>query len=202
MVKIRLRRVGAKGQPHYRVVVADARSPRDGRFIEAIGHYNPRTEPSTIVLDEGRVYHWLGVGAQPSDSVRELFRERGVWERWARRQAGEPLEVLLEEAGKAVPAAETPSPAPAREPAPEEPAARREPEAVAAAIPIETMGLSTRTANLLSGAGISTREDLEARLAEGEDAVVAIPGLGPKALEEIRAALAAEPADQAKPREL
>ena len=194
MVKIRLRRVGAKGQPHYRVVVADARSPRDGRFIEAIGHYNPRTEPSTIVLDESRVYHWLGVGAQPSDSVRELFRERGVWERWARRQAGEPLEVLLEEARRAVPVAATPSPPPPRELPLEEPAARQEPEAPASAAGIETMGLSTRTTNLLSGAGISTRDDLEAKLAEGEDALVAIPGLGPKALEEIKEALAANAA--------
>ncbi len=196
MVRIRLRRVGAKGQPYFRVVVADSRSPRDGRFIEAIGHYNPRTEPSTIVLDEGRVYHWLGVGAQPSDSVRELFRERGLWERWARRKAGEPLEVLLEEAQRHVPAKQTVSAPPAGQLPPEEPAAVEmpEPETAAIGIGIETMGLSTRTANLLSGAGISTREELEARLAEGEDAIVAIPGLGPKALEEIREALAADAA--------
>mgnify|MGYP006296246375 FL=1 len=65
MVRIRLRRVGARNQPSYRIVVADKESPRDGRFLEIIGHYNPRTEPSTIVVDEDRLYHWLGNGASP-----------------------------------------------------------------------------------------------------------------------------------------
>lgn len=74
MVRIRLRRVGSAHQPQYRVVVADKESPRDGRFIENVGHYNPRTQPGTIVFDEERIYHWLSVGAQPSESVQKLFK--------------------------------------------------------------------------------------------------------------------------------
>ena len=68
-VRIRLSRVGATGQPTYRVVATDRRSPRDGRSLEILGHYNPRTEPSTIVVDEERIKYWIGVGAQPSDTV-------------------------------------------------------------------------------------------------------------------------------------
>jgi small subunit ribosomal protein S16 len=78
MVKIRLTRTGMKKAPSYRVVVADARSPRDGRFVEIIGSYNPRTEPSTIVIDEAKALKWLAVGAQPTDSVRSLFERSGI----------------------------------------------------------------------------------------------------------------------------
>ena len=81
MVKIRLMRMGMKGAPSYRVVVADARSPRDGRIIENIGWYNPRTEPSTIEIDAERARHWLQVGAQPSESVRSLMQRAGIVER-------------------------------------------------------------------------------------------------------------------------
>jgi small subunit ribosomal protein S16 len=81
MVKIRLRRMGAKKQPTYRFVVTDARSPRDGRFIEIVGHYNPRTEPKTLVVNEEKVKEWLAKGAQPSDPVRRLLAERGLVER-------------------------------------------------------------------------------------------------------------------------
>ena len=81
MVKIRLRRMGAKKQPTYRFVVADSRSPRDGRFIEILGHYNPRTEPKTLVVDEEKAKEWLAKGAQPTPTVRRLLAERGVVER-------------------------------------------------------------------------------------------------------------------------
>jgi small subunit ribosomal protein S16 len=81
MVKIRLRRIGAKKQPTYRFVVADAHAPRDGRFIEILGHYNPRTEPRTVVVDEVKAREWLAKGAQPSDTVRRLFAEKGIMER-------------------------------------------------------------------------------------------------------------------------
>jgi len=81
MVKIRLRRMGAKKQPTYRFVVSDARSPRDGRFIEIVGHYNPRTRPKTVVINEEKVKEWLSKGAQPSDPVRRLLAERGLVER-------------------------------------------------------------------------------------------------------------------------
>ena len=73
-VRIRLRRVGSRKNPIWRVVVADKRSPRDGRTIETIGHYNPQTEPSTIVIDEERLQHWVSRGAQPTNTVKQLVR--------------------------------------------------------------------------------------------------------------------------------
>ena len=75
--RIRLARVGSKKNPIYRVVVADARSPRDGKFIEIVGRYNPQTQPSTIELDEAKVRDWIAKGAQPSDSVRRLMKAKG-----------------------------------------------------------------------------------------------------------------------------
>jgi small subunit ribosomal protein S16 len=81
MVKIRLRRMGAKKQPTYRFVVCDAKSPRDGAFIEILGHYNPRTEPKTVVVNHEKAKAWLAKGAQPSDPVRRLFAELGLVER-------------------------------------------------------------------------------------------------------------------------
>ncbi len=102
MVRIRLRRVGAKKQPSYRVVAADKESPRDGRFLEILGFYNPRTEPSTIQFHEDRVYHWLSVGAQPSESVSSLFRQVGLMDRFQRFKDGEDVEKLLQEAAAAI----------------------------------------------------------------------------------------------------
>jgi small subunit ribosomal protein S16 len=78
MVKIRLRRTGAKKQPHYRVVVAESQSPRDGKFIETIGHYNPRTEPPTVEIDAERALYWLSVGAQPTPAVRRMLDKMGI----------------------------------------------------------------------------------------------------------------------------
>jgi small subunit ribosomal protein S16 len=101
MVKIRLRRVGGKKQPSYRVVVADSRSPRDGRFIEIIGFYNPRTEPPTMDLKEDRALHWLARGAQPTSAVAGMFRHLGTLDRLARLKSGEALEGLLSEAAAA-----------------------------------------------------------------------------------------------------
>ncbi len=77
-VRIRLTRVGATKQPTYRLVVADARSARDGRAIDTIGHYNPRTEPIELVVDADKARHWLSRGAQPSDTVRRLLKQAGV----------------------------------------------------------------------------------------------------------------------------
>jgi small subunit ribosomal protein S16 len=76
--KIRLARVGSKKNPVYRVVVADSRSPRDGRFIEIIGRYNPQTDPSTIDIDEAKMKDWMSKGAQPTDSVRRLLKAKGI----------------------------------------------------------------------------------------------------------------------------
>ena len=77
-VRLRLTRVGGKKDPIWRVVVADQRSPRDGRFIENVGQYNPQTDPSTINLDEDRVRAWLAKGAQPTDTVRKLLKIKGI----------------------------------------------------------------------------------------------------------------------------
>jgi small subunit ribosomal protein S16 len=77
-VKMRLTRVGSKKNPIFRVVVADSRSPRDGRFIEIVGRYNPQTEPSTIELNEDKVRDWLAKGAQPTESVGRLLKIRGI----------------------------------------------------------------------------------------------------------------------------
>ncbi len=98
MVRIRLRRVGAKKQPSYRVVAADIEHPRDGRFLEILGFYNPRTKPETIELHEDRIYDWISHGAQPSESVTKLFKTSGLLGRYERFKAGEPLETLLAEA--------------------------------------------------------------------------------------------------------
>lgn len=98
MVRIRLRRVGSKGQPSYRVVAADKEAPRDGRFIEALGFYNPRTEPATIQLEEERIYDWMSKGAQPSESVLQVFKSVGLIERYERFKQGEDVEILLKEA--------------------------------------------------------------------------------------------------------
>jgi small subunit ribosomal protein S16 len=259
MVKIRLRRVGAKKQPSYRVVVADSRSPRDGRFIETIGHYNPRTDPPTVVIHEDRAIYWLGVGAQPSDAVAHFFRQLGLEEKVQQVRAGAKVEdVAAPRAGKAAaPAAEAkakpakakaekpaeakaekPAEAKAAEPAAEavaepvaaveevaeaatEPTAAveevapaavaeeaaAEPEAVAdeaaeavadsAAEPaaeasgdLASLGLSHRVQTALEAAGITTLAELTAKAAEGDDALIALPGIGAKAAEEIHEKLA------------
>ena len=78
MVKIRLRRMGAKKAPYYRIVVADSRSPRDGRCIEEIGTYNPLTAPATVTVDAEKAQHWIKNGAQPTDTVRSLLKNAGV----------------------------------------------------------------------------------------------------------------------------
>ncbi|SHH15100.1 SSU ribosomal protein S16P [Thermosyntropha lipolytica DSM 11003] len=81
--KIRLRRMGAKKQPFYRIVVADARSPRDGRFIEEIGYYDPNTTPATIKIDEEKALKWLRNGAKPSDTARSLLQKQGILAKFA-----------------------------------------------------------------------------------------------------------------------
>jgi len=80
-VKLRLTRVGSKKNPIYRVVAADSRSPRDGKFIEIIGRYNPQSEPSLIELDEAKVKDWLGKGAQPTEAVARLIKVKGIGEK-------------------------------------------------------------------------------------------------------------------------
>ncbi|HET9666430.1 MAG TPA: 30S ribosomal protein S16 [Desertimonas sp.] len=81
-VKLRLTRVGKTKQPEYRIVAADSRSPRDGRFIEILGHYNPRTDPSTLSVDNDKAVKWLSQGAQPTDRVRKLLEISGAFEQF------------------------------------------------------------------------------------------------------------------------
>ncbi|HUI89088.1 MAG TPA: 30S ribosomal protein S16 [Anaerolineales bacterium] len=101
MVRIRFRRIGLKGQPSYRVVAADKEAPRDGRFLEILGFYNPRTEPSTLSLKEDRVYDWMKNGALPTESVGQVFKSAGVLDRFERFKKGEAVETLLKEAAEA-----------------------------------------------------------------------------------------------------
>jgi len=120
VLRIRLRRVGKKKQPHYRIVVADSRAPRDGAFIETIGTYNPLTEPATVTVDDERAKEWLAKGAIPSDRAAKLLSVRGLCE--------PPKFTPKAKQPKPAPEATAPAAAPA---ATEEPAAAEEPEAVA-----------------------------------------------------------------------
>jgi small subunit ribosomal protein S16 len=134
-VKIRLMRVGKKKQPSYRVVVTDSRSPRDGRFIEVIGQYAPRAEPSVVTIDSDRALHWLKVGAQPTEQAGKLLEIAGVWAAYkadvGKDAVAKPKVKVKAKTAKPVaeaPAAEAPAPAaaaeesPAAEPTAEEPA--------------------------------------------------------------------------------
>jgi small subunit ribosomal protein S16 len=109
MLKIRLRRVGAKKQPSYRIVVAESTAPRDGKFVENIGNYNPRTNPETVRIQEERALHWLSVGAQPTESVSRIFRTHGTMARFERLQGGESLDALVAEAGASASAKPAPT---------------------------------------------------------------------------------------------
>ncbi len=116
-VKIRLSRFGAKKQPTYRIVVAEERSKRDGRIVERIGHFDPRTEPPTIVLNEERTRYWLGVGARPTDALGPILKRAGISDKYIKMHAARKSksEKAAEEAAKAgAPAAAAPS-APASE---------------------------------------------------------------------------------------
>ncbi len=131
-VKIRLMRVGKKKQPTYRVVVADGRSPRDGRFIEIIGQYAPRQEPSFVQIDAESALAWLRKGAQPTEQVQKLLTAQGVWAQYEAERA-KPADTKLSRRGyatgrlKPVPEAPAPAPAPAAEVS--EPSADEAPEA-------------------------------------------------------------------------
>lgn len=97
MLRIRLSRVGKKRQPSYRVVVTDIESKRDGRIVERIGNYNPRSEPLQYTIQEDRALYWLSVGAQPSDAVRRLLEKQGTYTRLGRLHGGESMDTLLAE---------------------------------------------------------------------------------------------------------
>jgi small subunit ribosomal protein S16 len=161
--RIRLRRMGAKKRPFYRVVVADQRAPRDGRFIENIGKYHPLEDPSLIEIDEERALHWLRVGAQPSSQVRNLMVKIGIWDRFVeerpsaadlvRKRTEKPTAGKLSKkaAAKAAADAEAPpapaeaSPAVAEAPVAAEPLADAAPEVAAEAVaaPAEEAAVET-----------------------------------------------------------
>ena len=96
-VRIRLQRHGRKKRPFYRLVAADARAQRDGRFLERLGHYNPLTDPAEVVIDEDRVLKWLKRGAQPSDTAKNLLSRAGIWEKFTAERLGKPVPTREEE---------------------------------------------------------------------------------------------------------
>ena len=98
MVKLRLARIGLKKQPIYRIVAIEERNARNGKPIEILGQYNPRTRPSTEILDEGRALYWLSVGAQPSEAVNGILKRAGTLDLFTRFRAGETIEALAAEA--------------------------------------------------------------------------------------------------------
>lgn len=106
MLRMRLRRVGAKNQPSYRIVVADSRAARDGAFVDYLGHYNPRTEPPTVVIDEEKARKWLSVGAKPSDAVQRIIDKMGEPEESPTAEAASGAE-SSEETGAAEDTSET-----------------------------------------------------------------------------------------------
>ena len=130
MVKIRLRRMGAKKRAFYRIVVADSRTARNGRFIEAVGTYDPNTDPPTIKVDNERIEYWLGTGAQPSDTTRGLLKVQGFLGGVTVKKTAEPKKKGKAAAAAAAAAAEAEAPAPVAEaPVPEAPAAEAPVEA-------------------------------------------------------------------------
>ena len=106
MLRIRLRRTGRSKAPYYRVVVADQRAPRDGDFVEIIGHYNPRSEPKELVFKEERVRHWLSQGARPSETVHRLLHREGLIDEPPRQRMTKPSRAEREAAAAAAAAAE------------------------------------------------------------------------------------------------
>lgn len=99
-VKLRLRRMGKKRQPLYKIVAVDSRAPRDGKFIEAVGWYNPKSQPQTVRIDEERALYWLGVGAQPTDTVKSLLRQTGITLKRELVRRGLPEELIQSEMEK------------------------------------------------------------------------------------------------------
>jgi len=178
-VKIRLRRIGAKKQPAYRIVIADARSPRDGRFIEIIGHYNPLTEPSDVVINNERALYWLRNGAQPTGVVQRMLVKTGVWSEFT----GEPMPTPPP---KEEPKAEEPpapaEEAPAEEAAAEAPAEEAPAEEAAAEVPAEEAPAEEAAAE--APAEEAPAEEAVEEAPEVEETVVEAPAAEPAVEEE------------------
>jgi small subunit ribosomal protein S16 len=168
MVRIRLRRVGRKKQPSYRIVVADSRFPRDGRYIEVIGFYNPRTQPATMTLKEERALHWLSEGAQPSDAVRRILDKLGTLGRLERLNQGEEVSVLVAEAAAE---AEARGPISPRTSYPAQPKSKKA-EAKAAAAEPEAKAEAEAEAELEAVAEAEAEAEVEAEAEMGAEAEV------------------------------
>jgi small subunit ribosomal protein S16 len=180
--RIRLRRMGSNKRPFFRVVVADQRSPRDGRFIENIGKYHPLDDPSVIEIDQDRALHWLRVGAQPSDQVRNLMQKIGIWDEFVKeRPTAAPVatkerpdkpKVSKKAKARAEAAAAEPETPPAAEPleAPVEAAAAEEEPAIAeadAAEAVEAVEEPTAADEPATGEAAPTEEAPDPEATEG-----------------------------------
>ena len=198
MLRIRLRRVGKKKQPMYRIVVADSRKPRDGAFVEALGYYHPLDNPSTIVIDADRARHWLDKGAQPSDRVAKLLAVQNIAEIPAKLQTRIALgEQRAKEAAakpKEAPAAEAPA---AAAPAPEAPPPAPEaPAAEAKAVPAEAPAAEAEAAPAEAPAAEAEAAPAEAPAAEAEAAPAEAPAAEAEAAPVDAEPPAAEPAEE------
>ena len=180
--RIRLRRMGSNKRPFFRVVVADQRSPRDGRFIENIGKYHPLDDPSVIEIDQDRALHWLRVGAQPSNQVRNLMNKIGIWDEFVKERPSAALEPAKERPErakiskkakqKAEAAASAPEPAPVEEAPVAEPEAAPEPPAEEA--PVAEVETAPAPAPV-EEAPVAEPKAEEANAAESVEAVVESP---------------------------
>lgn len=171
MVKIRLMRLGKKKQPYFRVVVADSRSPRDGRIIENIGKYHPRAHPSVIEIDDERAMHWLQNGAQPSDPVKVLLQKTGIWERFTGEAPPPPKPEKKPKPAAEAPAAEEPTEGgePSAEPG-EPPEAAEPPEEAAASTETPEASSEEVVAQATEGSRASDEAGAEDSTTERDDA--------------------------------
>ncbi len=194
-VKLRLMRMGKKKQPTYRIVAADSRSPRDGRFIEVVGTYAPRSEPSVVTVDNDKAVAWLAKGAQPTDTVRKLLEISGAWADFVatrpgskavatspRRAAAAPVAASAAAAAPAVPAASTAAPAASTAAPATAPASTAAPAASTAAAAPATAPASTADAGA-QGAGAGDASALDAEEAP-DTATTAEPAASTDAAEQ------------------
>ena len=165
-VKMRLRREGKRKQPFYRVVVADVRSPRDGRFIEDIGYYQPLREPSEITIDRDRALYWLGQGVQPSDAVRQLLRVTGIWEEFRPGDPGKQRATAAPTPSRAAAAPQTPT---ERAVEAEAPPVEAEAPAVEAEAPPADQGDAAGVADIPPAEAAVSDESVEATATPAED---------------------------------
>ncbi|GJQ32080.1 MAG: hypothetical protein HBSAPP04_09190 [Ignavibacteriaceae bacterium] len=143
MVKLRLARMGKKRQPVYKIVAVDSRVPRDGKYLEAVGQYNPKTDPHTIIIDEEKALKWLGFGAQPTDTVRSLLRQTGVLYKRQMLRKNFPADVIEANMAKWREGRNMAAPAPAP---------KKEVKAAPAPAPVEEKAESSESAAEVKGA--------------------------------------------------